>query len=835
MSSLTGDFPAIFQVSGGTINRLLASMHQNDRSDDWTPSLPHSVELRIGEEGTYDVPVGVIAAQIGVPQIRLRHGSTDRFGLEVGIRASYEPDPWAGPLADFIHGTVTAEYELTRPDPAWPGWSGVDVSQYLAVRVVEGSVAFSGELGAGWGWSGGTPDAEAITPLIAAEITKLLQTSFQATPIPAPRFGPGRLRSLEGPGGSAVAGPIDPGAGRIESIGEEWLGGRDVGLALSSDFLLSRLQASLHGLYFPPLVRIDYGIGSADYNIGITVDPPEWRDSGDQASISVKITGSATSDDFGFPNVHIDVVQTVDLKFDAANRLFTLTPAPPQVYPDAGDGPLSGAIESAVKKVVAAQLRDSVGPALQPATSALNGFLAGGDALGAELRRLDRWLTLSLDEAVFRADGVAVRGKIRVAPRSKPVVTFAPTADRTAFTALKSWIPGGLVTRVYWTWYWPSGEKGHTKPKYTDRFLLRGPPGGSPGIPDVKHGPLPGLDGNGGVVLSVDAKVVDEQSGELRDLPDVPARAIGFHYRFPWELPPGVGDLYWREDLGFGGGEGPHPDELDLGAITRPRRRPRLSSTNTLIVTQGHALTLETIETVERSVAEHERPDAGLLTVTVFGDGDAARVEPGVVERLNRLRGELGTPLLVAETVDSVLWDGLALPRGTDEPSFRLISPGGGVTWSHDGSLSSDDLVTALNTTLMPSLPPAPEMVAFGPAPGTHLWEAVSDGPGRDGLGAPSPPMGRHDDGPRLALFVDSRSAASVEQVRNRERDGTAVFVNGDLEHVQMLNSQLDDGVDAIPDPGGAIAARLGISCWPTTVRLDERGVVIESWVGTPP
>ena len=27
---LTGDFEAVLQVSGGTINRLLASMHQND-------------------------------------------------------------------------------------------------------------------------------------------------------------------------------------------------------------------------------------------------------------------------------------------------------------------------------------------------------------------------------------------------------------------------------------------------------------------------------------------------------------------------------------------------------------------------------------------------------------------------------------------------------------------------------------------------------------------------------------------------------------------------------------------------------------------------------------
>ena len=39
---LTGEHDAVLQVSVGTLNRLMASMHQNERSESALPSLPHS-------------------------------------------------------------------------------------------------------------------------------------------------------------------------------------------------------------------------------------------------------------------------------------------------------------------------------------------------------------------------------------------------------------------------------------------------------------------------------------------------------------------------------------------------------------------------------------------------------------------------------------------------------------------------------------------------------------------------------------------------------------------------------------------------------------------------
>ena len=48
-NALTGDFDAVLQVSGGTLNRLLASMHQNGGTKTDRPTFPHSVTVTLGD------------------------------------------------------------------------------------------------------------------------------------------------------------------------------------------------------------------------------------------------------------------------------------------------------------------------------------------------------------------------------------------------------------------------------------------------------------------------------------------------------------------------------------------------------------------------------------------------------------------------------------------------------------------------------------------------------------------------------------------------------------------------------------------------------------------
>ena len=851
---LTGDFPASFQISGATINRLLASMHQNNWQDDWTPSLPHTVRLRVGDDQPIDGIKGLVEAQLGVPRIALRHGSTDRFGLEVGVRAHFEPDVDSEPLADFIHGTVNAEYRLSGPDPSWPGWGKVGSGDYLVVRVVEGSVGFRGTAANGWGGLDFQPDPESVVPLVTNQIAHVLATRLQAAPMPAgSQFRPGALRSLT----SAVTGPVPLGAdggGEIASLDNEWLGGRDVGIALSREFVMAAVDAALAPLRgLTATVEVDLGLTSTVYRVSISATTPEWAGLGDHATITLRVSGSATTSFSLAPNVRFSVVQRVDLRLDPGGATLALAAGEPEVTADAGGHPAAGVIEDVVESTVKAQVRAHVG-ALTSSATGFAGF-PGRDPLGAGLRALDRFASVHLDEATFGPDGIAVRGRAKVSPRKSPVVEFVPTADRTAFTALATWVPGGEVRRLHWTWMWerpPESAGEETEARYADRFLLRGPvqaetikvPGSDDGvlIPSgpihlVAYAPLPGLDGKGGVALSADALVVDERTGELVRI-ETDARAIGFGgYTFPWELPPGVGDVYWTERPPFD--QDLH--DLSHGILRRPTRTVSPRSTNTLIVTQRRGLTLETLATLEHGLTNHGRLDAGLLTVTALGQGESSTLDGPVLTELERLERELTTPFLAAEAVGSALWDGLAVTGETAEPSWRLISPGGSVAWMHDGPLEAGELAVVLDGALRPCPPPVPEMVSGGPAPGLRLWEAVTDvDTGPDGARHPSPPMGRHGDGPAVAVFVDGRSDASIEQLKRlqerglevRGRAAVAVFVNGDLEETRALNARLGQTVDAIPDPGGAIADRLGVRGWPTTVTLDEHGAVVESWVG---
>ncbi|HEX2706225.1 MAG TPA: hypothetical protein VHM65_10730 [Candidatus Lustribacter sp.] len=48
-NALTGDFDAVLELSGGTLNRLVATMHQNG-ADSGKPSLPHVAYFRLGDD-----------------------------------------------------------------------------------------------------------------------------------------------------------------------------------------------------------------------------------------------------------------------------------------------------------------------------------------------------------------------------------------------------------------------------------------------------------------------------------------------------------------------------------------------------------------------------------------------------------------------------------------------------------------------------------------------------------------------------------------------------------------------------------------------------------------
>jgi hypothetical protein len=180
---LTGDFDAILELSGGTLNRLLATMHQNAGPDSGKPSLPHIAYFRLGNDRQVPGVHGSVAAQIGVPHVELIHGASDCFRLYVDIRARYRADPGTGRRPrrlrcrrarwlSFMRATVGAASERLRSAAGATG--GTSTGPGRAVRAHGAS-------------SGGRPSAASSRPLTAATTTRVINVSTVRACGAAPR------------------------------------------------------------------------------------------------------------------------------------------------------------------------------------------------------------------------------------------------------------------------------------------------------------------------------------------------------------------------------------------------------------------------------------------------------------------------------------------------------------------------------------------------------------------------------------------------------------------------------------------------------------------------
>src|SRR5690606_37413574 len=107
---LTGDFDALIQVSEGTVNRLLAALHQHEPGGSEAPSLPHKAVIRIDDDPVFGgAPAGVRGVayvQVGVPMVSVVPGVT-QADVSMWVRSWYRPDPGTTVLPEFVHAKVT--------------------------------------------------------------------------------------------------------------------------------------------------------------------------------------------------------------------------------------------------------------------------------------------------------------------------------------------------------------------------------------------------------------------------------------------------------------------------------------------------------------------------------------------------------------------------------------------------------------------------------------------------------------------------------------------------------------------------------------------------------
>lgn len=851
---LTGDFEAVLQVSGGTINRLLASMHQNAFVNPKLPSFPHTVRMRIGDDHAYEGVRGLVHAQVSVPRVELIHGATDRFRLEVGVRAWYRPDPGTEPLPAFIHGTVHAEYRVHDIGPSCVGWSK-NAADYLWIRVVRDSVRFQGtaeddksifDIAAAGGSGDPAAAAAANSAKVTRQVARLLARRFEAAPHPVSKqFRRGSLRSLNVPiGGSAVALPLgltgEP-FGQIHSIDNVLLNGSDFAVSVSINYIMGLVNPALDAIKtFNRSIPVSAAGISTVYHVGVHPPTVQWIPQGSSAVFKIKVSGWAKTNSI-LANATFSLLQDVTLNFDGS---LWLAPGYRSVTVSAS-GLGHGTVHDNVMAAVKAAVPPIVQTACNNAQLSLDKMTQQTEELAQQLRTLDDQASVWLDSAEFVADGLVLRGTIALAPRRGVEVKNEKTAAEDAHSALDSWIPGGRIDRLEWSWTWSgSGDRGAAT--HHDRFLLRRPWGNVSrwGVAVGLKTLIPGLDGYGSVCLRITGVRVDPVTGQFVTV--ISSRRCTRFGTWLTDIFTERERLFLRDmpelsqDVPF-----PQLKELPLVAM----RRGTAGMANTLLIHVEEAWDGETADTLGRGLDACRRFDAGLGVLVLFREGLLDAGGPRLIADIEKQARKLGIAVHVNEDVNGAWSRAFELHTGSGEPAWAIIAPEGTVPWTHRGRIDSQDLAAALDIHLRRCRDLKP--VAY--RPGIDVGFAVSVAALHPGYAdlvddlaefrCPPMPLGRLGESATVVVFAQKHSMASEIQLRKLagqygQQEGeqvpvVVVVVDGaDAREAEAFKNELGLDFVVLADQAGKITDRFGVGIWPTTIKLDGTGIVSEVELG---
>ena len=853
---ITGDFDAALQVSGSTIDRLLASMHQQFGTPTSLPTFPHDSYILLGDAGAPAGVRGIARVQLSPPRIELLHAVQDRFVIRVWVRAHFTPDSGSADFPTFIHGEVRAEYRVREEfHPRY----GVVIASYVDPNGVTFQSA-----GPDTSW-----DAAITTQVVHA-----LTVQYVMTPHPLKSdFQERRLRSLRDAGGaSAVTVPIPLGppnpAAAVASLNALFLGGRDLGVAISREYILALVQPTLDALKASQMkvyVHIDTPFFMPDidatYRVEFTKAVATWS-SGTVpvlgvpgGRISLDIAGRAWTPNIILPDVDFTVTHDLWLIFNPGTETFGLYHNGAPDVTAKVSGLFGGAATPIVEKSLSSQFNLYANAAVTNAAPHLQQTAARKKVLVDQLRSMDAGADAHFTEARFTPDAAMLIGTISVTPRAWMKIAFGKLADASGFSAYPTWIPGGRITEFHWSWFWfttspTSPVSGPYGQAHDDRFLLRSSQS-LPGLPPVPETPVPPWGATGAVCLTINGMVTDPVTGA-----EVPVSSAGMVFRvkpcvyfYPPSpipgilIPAGKLRLYTRAFApkhGGGSGSGSNRElaVIDIGATTPETSAP----VNTLVQYFDAVPSERSVAALHDALGRVRRPDAGLLIVALVRDGLLDADDGTIARRLEALVREAPGPVLIAEDVGQSWSSRLELPvgRGAEGAgdATRLVTPDGRVAWRVDGLVDPEWLARALNEGLSPAPPPEFRPIAAGVAPGDPAPDFYLEAATRFRL---TKLQGRKV----LLTFVQPWSKSSTAHARRLERTSTrweesggraVLIVDGvDQQGAEEFARTNSPSAWAVADPSGAITDRYGVRIWPTSMVIDETGALAAVETGTDP
>ena len=766
-------------------------------------------------------PRGRVKLQLSSPTIVLAEGATSEATLLTDVRAHYDPDSGAGPIADAdhpLHGEVSAAFELSVLSSA----SG----RKLSVRPTskDNKIQFTAASGTGL--------TSAEVARISGELRDIVREKFTPQPIDLPPEFPFSEFKVIGSGANqVVALPLrlsdDPlPANRIQNLDKDFTD--------SSGFAFAASKEYVNGLLDPLFDKVKTAISDfkKEITIGVTIlgvrlqqtirfslqrksgPKIEWDSNRLKLSAHLKLVVKPG------PDVSFRFTQKFKLALDAATQKVTLqTDGDPSVNTDLPFNVLHDAFENAIKTARDNALSDG------GVNDAVNAIFAGArQKLIGGLKIFDEAASASFTAVKITEDGLIVRGEIGSGPRQAPVVQFSEIDEGRSFSALAAWIPGGKIDRYIWSWSGHGGKgpaklfsSSHRSATERHRFIFPKPAGMDPlGSVSLRiEGTQTGADGR-------PVPVTAESTPQLRD-------AFGTILESPaWWQP--ITTPLWREETK----PGDRLKDLIAGHITLQSEQPRNRTLahNTLVYFPDWRAD-EPLAPVARAMTAMRRQKVSLVLTVVLPEDALDSRRSDLEAKLSAVSGRFAGRLMV--TVDQEGgWSRVFAV--TKWPSAHLVDARRQFAWSSRGDIQPAALAAALDRHVLPAL-----------APRSHALRPKILGCGCGCQGAPDITF-EDEKGERFALhrmrgrdvilnFFQSWSDPCIRELERLQTlqkkqpkgGGTSIVAfhgGNDEEAVAALRKRHRLTFPLVQDRNQSIARRYGITCWPTTIAINPDGSV---------
>lgn len=873
-NNLTGDYEAVVQVSVRQINGLLATLHQNGASEDAPLKLLHSATVRVGdrrprpgdgilvgdfgdwvrayqkvrgpvglgdlrthltgiappgaarmiadlfsklgEAVVLETPPGTVRGtaeiQLASPTLSLPSGSSSEVTVHVYIRARYFPDAGTDSMPEPVHGEVQATFEVRQV-----------ISQSGRQLVIQPS---SQDSKIQFVTAPGTGLSAADVGKISAQVRKAVRESFTMLPVDLPSdFAFSEFKDLGSDPGQAVALPIQLSVpslppGGIQSVNNLFIGSAGFAFAVSKEYVLTVFQPTINNLLqftqdFTLSINLLVGTLHPTYHFSVTSVDLQFTN----GSIDFVIKGKATTGSWYAPNYNNIVITQ---RLTAVMFLDTL-------FIPARDDELtiSGLPDSALNSVKIAAIA-ARNQALPPAQDALNQeLLKARTRLNSSLGSFDPSASASFRAGssedpgasasgaiAITPDGVIVRGDIGGAPRSAPIVDIAEADHGHSFTALESWIPGGRIDRLTWSWveYSNASIFSGVEKSVTDehRFILPKPAG----ITQLSSICLR----IEGVQTLADGQVVSAAGGTTCQVP-----GFGGVLEAPSWLEP-VTVPIWLP----GTNAGAVLKEAVGGHISVQADTPQKNGvTHNSLVYFADWRVEKPLAALGQAVAQMRRKGFSLVVIVVLPAGafDSHRRE--VEAKLDSITERFPAQMLLTEDHESGWTRTFSVSK---TPSVFLINARREFVWKHDGAADPKVLAAALDEHLVAAPAPRSSPLCLAVAPGERAPDVSFEDRGQGFA------LHRLRGREVLLNFWQSWSAPCIKELLRLQQlqkgvggraPFTVAFHGGkDRKILEEIRKQHGLSFALVQDADQVIARRYGVRCWPTTVSVNADGLV---------